>query len=298
DWQSGLKKIEYSYDYKNWAVGSTLDMGYNGTVYFRATDMAGNVSTTSATVNKVDKSAPSLTVTKGYDGWTLGSVYFTAQASDWGSGVKNIEYSYDNKNWASGNSVKMGYNGTIYFRATDQAGNSVIKSATMDKVDQRAPELKVLGIPTTRLNGTATVSVQATDYGSGIKTVEYSYDNSKWYTGSCVNMNYNGTIYFRATDNVGLTATTSATVTKIASTSSNNDVDADLLAGWEKGTDSSDLSGFSEAVNGNLTDDLCAYNDTITLFGNAAQDSLTDNLAASLDADSVLAEDKNKGMIA
>ncbi|MBO7147400.1 MAG: hypothetical protein J6W81_06595, partial [Lentisphaeria bacterium] len=85
---------------------------------------------------------------------------------------------------------------------------------------------------------------------------------------------------------------------KIASTSSNNDVDADLLAGWEKGPDSSDLSGFSDSVNGNLTDDLCAYNDSITLFGNAAQDSLTDNLAASLDADSVLAEDKNKGMIA
>ncbi|MBO7147615.1 MAG: hypothetical protein J6W81_07685, partial [Lentisphaeria bacterium] len=250
----------------------------------------------------VDQRAPELKVLGIPTTWLNGTATVSVQATDYGSGIKTVEYSYDNKNWSAGTSVKMGYNGTVYFRATDNVGLTTSISATVNKIDMVAPTLTLSQNQVN--NALVKVSATASDWGSGVKNIEYSYDNNKWFVGSSVDMTYNGIIYFRATDNAGVVTKQSARISSIQSASSNLDfasgatADSDLLAGWEKGTDSSDLSGFSDSVNGNLTDDLCAYNDTITLFGNAAQDSLTDNLAASLDADSVLAEDKNKGMIA
>ncbi|MBO7328601.1 MAG: hypothetical protein J6W00_07515, partial [Lentisphaeria bacterium] len=230
DWGSGLKNFAYSYDNKTWHSGSRVNMNYNGTIYFRATDNAGNLQTQSVTVSKIDKTAPTLQLSKSSTSWSRNSVWVTAYANDWGSGVKKIEYSYDNKNWKTGSSVNMDYNGTIYFRATDHAGNVSSSHTTVNSIDRSAPTINVIGNPTAWTNGTAVLTAQGSDWGSGIRNIEYSYDNWNWKTGSTVSMNYNGTIYFRATDNIGNTSSSQVSTSKFYGTPA---VDIkSILNGW------------------------------------------------------------------
>lgn len=79
DSESGLNRIEYSYDEKSWStkwdstmsdnkVTGTWSTNMNNTVYIRAVDNAGNVSLQTTTNIKIDKVSPTLNVVSGsYD---------------------------------------------------------------------------------------------------------------------------------------------------------------------------------------------------------------------------------------
>ena len=90
---------EYSLDNQNWqAYTGAITFTENGTVYFRSTDEAGNVSeTTSYEVTNIDKVAPDQpTASADVTSPTNTDVLVTAVFSD-DSAVK--EYSTDGQNW-------------------------------------------------------------------------------------------------------------------------------------------------------------------------------------------------------
>ncbi len=58
DSPSGISSVEYSLDNINWTEGESVSVSKNGTVYFRAIDKAGNITTKNVIVDKIDKTAP------------------------------------------------------------------------------------------------------------------------------------------------------------------------------------------------------------------------------------------------
>ena len=195
---------EYSYDNAAWQNYTTgIVLTDNGTVYFRATDAAGNVSDVAElTVSNIDKVAPAApTATADVTTPTNQSVTVTAE---FGEDAAIREYSYDNATWKNYTAgIVMTDNGTVFFRATDAAGNvSDVAEFTVANIDKVAPDA-----PTATANITTptqrAVTVTAT-FPDDSAVKEYSLDNATWqpYTEGVV-LSANGTVYFRATDAAG-----------------------------------------------------------------------------------------------
>ena len=115
---------EYSLDGADWsAYSSPVVLEANGTVYFRGTDEAGNVSEiTSVVVDNIDKVAPEApTALADKTDTTRYPVTVTATFSD--DSVQQ-EYSLDGETWSPYTApIVFSENGNVYFRGVDAAGN-------------------------------------------------------------------------------------------------------------------------------------------------------------------------------
>ena len=129
--ETELASSQYSFDKINWYDYTTgVTVSENRTVYFKATDAAGNISTAEYTVSNIDKVAPVITLT-GDNRTPLRYASLSAKVDD---GSK-LYYSMDNANWQEyTGTVKVNGNRTYYFRATDAAGNTGINSITFNNI--------------------------------------------------------------------------------------------------------------------------------------------------------------------
>ena len=211
---------EYSLDGQVWKTYTdAIQFTVNGTVSFRGTDAAGNVSdVTDFSVNNIDKVAPvKPTASADVTALTNGDVTVTAEFSE-DSVVK--EYSTDGgetwKNYNEGGVIII-MNSTVLFRGTDAAGNvSEVTSYTVDNIDKVAPVAPITSADVmTATNGNVLVSAVFSE-DSAVK--EYSLDGGetwKAYT-EAVNLSDNGTVSFRGTDAAGnVSEITSYTVDNI-----------------------------------------------------------------------------------
>ena len=178
-------------------------MTSNGTVYFRGTDAAGNVSEVARyDVTNIDKTAPEApTASADITAPTNSNVTVTATFSD-DSTVK--EYSLDGQTWSAyTDGIVMTANGTVYFRGTDAVGNvSDVATYVVTNIDKTAPEAPVTVANTTApTNNDVTVSAT---FSGDTAVKQYSLDGEQWktYTTGIVFME-NGTAYFRGFDAVG-----------------------------------------------------------------------------------------------
>ena len=153
----GQNFVDYSYN-------SSVDMyrmSTNGihTRWFRALDYAGNVSGVITRTAKIDKSAPSISVSNTYNGsaylgaWvTSGSIASAITFSDsGGSGINpsSLSSSCDNTNWtAISNTSASSFNDTwsgdrnasaCYYRICDYAGNCTSSAAFAIRIDKSNP---------------------------------------------------------------------------------------------------------------------------------------------------------------
>ena len=208
---------QYSLDNSTWRTyENAVVMTANGTIYFKATDAAGNVATAQYEVTNIDRIAPTKpTASADITTATNQNVVVTAVFSN-DSAQKH--YSHDGENWlAYTTGVVMSSNGSVYFRGIDAAGNiSDVTSYAVSNIDQVAPTK-----PTASANITTPtnqdVSVTATFSGDSAQK-QYSYDNSMWtnYSESGVVMSANGMVYFRGIDAAGnISEITSYAVTNI-----------------------------------------------------------------------------------
>ena len=208
------EKIEYSFDGSRWYTGSVVTVDRNRTVWFRATDSTQITLGDSVTVSKIDKTAPTLSITGNAESVTQDEVTLTAVYSDGASGVAKVEYSFDGSKWNTGSTVTVYENKTVRFRVTDLAGNVTEKSVVVDKIDTSTLRAPRVSASTTEFTNQA-VTLTANFWGAVKK--EYSYNNRTWYTynGSVV-MNSNTTVYFRGSDSQGnVSDVTSYRVTNI-----------------------------------------------------------------------------------
>jgi plastocyanin len=147
------------------------------------------------------------------DGNYIGSATVAVSASDADSGIDTVEYEIDDTGFQAYTepvTVTEPGDHAVQYRATDTAGNISETGSVPFRIVEPAPEVsaEVTGDQDADGNyiGSATVTVDASDAGSGIDTVEYEIDDTGFqaYTGPVtVDEPGDHSVQYRATDNSG-----------------------------------------------------------------------------------------------
>jgi hypothetical protein len=174
---------------------NTNTFSENGTVIFTFADLAGNVGTATATVNNIDKVAPTATVAYSTTSLTNQDVTATITPSE--------QVTITNNNGLNTNTFSV--NGSVTFTFVDLAGNTGIATATVSNIDKVAPTATVVYSTTNLTNqdvtATITLSEAATiTNNNGLNTYTFSD---------------NGSVTFTFVDLAGNTGTATATVSNI-----------------------------------------------------------------------------------
>ena len=233
DDDSGVATVEYALDGGDWtAYSEPVEVTAVGdhTLAYRATDNEGNVSEPGEETFTVvegsggeDTTPPQVELMlhgdTNADGAYLGAAEVMISATDGNSGVASIEYTLDGGDWTAYTDpfevTELGEH-TVGYRATDNAGN-VSEPGTQEFTvvqgtgDDTEPPVVTAAV-TGELNsawefvGTATVTVTATDEGSGVETVEYRLDDGDWTAYEepvAIEDEGEHTVAYRATDAAG-----------------------------------------------------------------------------------------------
>jgi hypothetical protein len=167
--------------------------GANLTVNGSCTDKAGNVTSASFKGLKYDSVAPVTTakITQGQppattNGWYPYAVNVELQATDDGSGVKELTYSALGAGGFSTKTSKNGYASfpvtkdgitIINYQTRDNAGNLEAVKTLMVKIDTTAPTVTPSVSPAPNAagwnNSDVTVTLNASDAGAGVKSIAY-----------------------------------------------------------------------------------------------------------------------------
>ena len=202
--------------------------------------------TADMTVTVVDKTVPQINITLkelntnkeiASNTWTNSDLEIIITATDWtkqnviGSGIDKIYYSLDNqKTWQeltpdnNGQAsffIKEEFNKTIYVKATDKAGNTSIITNTSIKIDKTPPLLRVSGNPGSWTNYSITISLIASDNGSGLDNQAYSYDGGiTWTSQKTSTFTNRANVSFKVRDKAGniTTQTEAILIDKISPT--------------------------------------------------------------------------------
>ena len=203
--------IYWSTDNANWTkYEGELDITANGTYYFKATDAAGNTGTEQITFANLDTGAPVITLT-GDNTTPLQKSTLSATVDE----DVDIYWSTDNANWTKyEGELDIIANGTYYFKATDEAGNTGTNSIIFANIDTTAPVITLTGDTVSPLQSAKLTAT--TEKGIDIY---WSTDNEKWtkYEGK-LDVTANGTYYFKAMDVAGNVGTAQITFTNIDTT--------------------------------------------------------------------------------
>ena len=114
------------------------------------------------------------------------------------------QYSFDQKNWDTyKGAVTLNTNGSIYFRAKDEAGNiSEVVEYRVTNIDTEPPAAPVVSADKT--DHTSSPVLVSAEFSNDSVSRQYRFDQKDWdtYKGA-VTLNTNGSIYFRAKDKAG-----------------------------------------------------------------------------------------------
>ncbi len=191
-----VNKTEYSFDNTMWITYSTpfivTEEGYI-TIYYRSTDIGGNVEAANTISIKVDTTAPTGTILINNDDvyTNSSSVALALSADDVTSGVARMRLSQDNVTWTpweaysackdwtptEGDGLK-----TVYIQYVDNAGlvsqlysDTIISDTTIPTISMFLPlddsEIK---------SSTITVTWSGSDATSGISHYEIRLDDNSW----------------------------------------------------------------------------------------------------------------------
>lgn len=188
----------------------------NKTFVVRVVDEAGNETTETVVVDKIDKTAPVLSDLTRITDWAKeGEITF--KATDDLSGIKEVTCGGTEVSLADGvYKIPVTQNGTYTIVITDNAGNSTTEDVIVDKIDFTPPTLTVLASNLTAQVKRVLFNVTAFDEegGSGIRSVTMNGEDITDRTNN-ITVTENGDYLFVATDNAGNQTTYSVSVTNI-----------------------------------------------------------------------------------
>ena len=243
DSQSGVKEILVNGETLS---GDSYTATQNGIVTISVTDNAGNIYTTSVTVEKVDTDLPNVSVYISED-WAQTNT-ISVSATDALSGVKEILIDGE-----ALDTLTVSENGTYTITVTDNAGNIYETEVTVSKVDTTAPEVNIS--KTEEWSQQAILSVSATDSQSGVKEILIN-----GIAQNNITVTQNGDVTISVTDNAGNIYEETVTVSNIDTVAPEIYVDemptGDVKEFYITFTVSDDLSGVATVkVNGAVISD-------------------------------------------
>lgn len=163
-----------------------------GDVMFSVTSFSGLVVSGSQPW-KLDTSLPSAALqfqgTLGANGWYTSQVQVSATGQDVISGVDSLQVRFPGDDWQPEMTLSDGtYQAQA--RAVDEAGWQALSDVQIVQVDTVAPDLRMVPSGVKGDGGyfrsAVTVSLAASDGGSGVGRVEYRLDGQDWVNGNTV----------------------------------------------------------------------------------------------------------------
>jgi hypothetical protein len=220
DATSGVASAQVREGGGSWHSSLTLSGDGSYAIEARAVDAAGHAATSTTSV-RIDNSGPSVSISlsgqQGGNGWFIGPVTATVNASDGPSGLQTSQIQADGGGWSNGSVTASGEGGHNFTaRAVDVAGNESTATA-FAKIDSSPPGLTYTIEGTEGLAGwyvsEVTVHINASDSGSGVKIVRAQVGGGEWQNTRALDLSDGShPINLEAIDFAGHQASTSLTV--------------------------------------------------------------------------------------
>lgn len=266
---------EYSLDGQDWQpYVNGVTMIENGNVYFRSADAADNISevtryeiTNIYTIHPLEKPILSADIITPTNQTVTISATFDVNAA------KN-EYSIDDLVWASYTSgVLMSENGTVYFRSSDQWGNSSeVASYTVGNIDKVKPTITGITPSTEEQAKSVTITAEfADDVGLASKLYRIG-KNDEWqdYTDDGVVVSANVMVFFRAIDTAGNETEANYEVTNIDTTAPVITLAGDIEAPLQKTKLTATVDDGSDIYYSTDKENWTKYEGEIAVTGNGS----------------------------
>jgi peptidoglycan/xylan/chitin deacetylase (PgdA/CDA1 family) len=246
DAASGVATIRYTTDGSDPTAASTpysgpISVSETTTVKYRSWDNAGNVEATKSQVVQVvqtpadtEPPASSISCNGGAcsSGWYGDAVTVSLAATDADSGVAAIRYTTDGSDPTASSPAyttpfTVSATTTVKYRAWDNAGNVEATNSQLIQVDTEAPTSAIAcdGASCTSgwQGGPVSVSLSATDTGSGVAAIRYTTDGSDPTTASATytapfTVSATTTVKYRAWDDAGNVEATNSEIIQIDTT--------------------------------------------------------------------------------
>ena len=169
------------------AVAAPADHSTDGVhlVTYRSWALGDVAEPTRAATVRIDTTAPQ-TGADAPAGWHSGAVTLTLSPADAMSGVAGTVWTLDGGAAQHGTSVPVSGDGahTITYSSTDNAGNAETTRTVTVRIDGTAPQASCAEAGRWFKTASATVTIAASDSGSGVSKVEYRLGQGAWQTGS------------------------------------------------------------------------------------------------------------------
>lgn len=203
DDMSGVKRIKKPDGSYTYSVSTIYVVPANGSYTFVLEDNVGNTRNYTVTINNIDKTAPTGSLSHSPTNWVNTDVKIHWSVADANSGVKQIKLPDGTiKTTATGDYI-VSQNGTYTFVVYDVAGNTLTLQETVTNIDKTPPTGSLSHNPTDWVIDYVKIHWTASDSQSGFNRVVLPDGTSTTNASGDFTVTDNGTYTFTLYDNVG-----------------------------------------------------------------------------------------------
>lgn len=203
DDMSGVKRIKKPDGSYIYSVSTIYVVSANGSYTFVLEDNVGNTRNYTVTINNIDKTAPTGSLSHSPTNWVNTDVKIHWSVADANSGVKQIKLPDGTIKTTATGDYTVSQNGTYTFVVYDVAGNTLTLQETVTNIDKTPPTGSLSHNPTDWVIDYVKIHWTASDSQSGFNRVVLPDDTSTTNASGDFTVTDNGTYTFTLYDNVG-----------------------------------------------------------------------------------------------
>lgn len=203
DDMSGVKRIKKPDGSYTYSVSTIYVVPANGSYTFVLEDNVGNTRNYTVTINNIDKTAPTGSLSHNPTQWVNTDVKIHWSVADANSGVKQIKLPDGTIKTTATGDYTVSQNGTYTFVVYDVAGNTLTLQETVTNIDKTPPTGSLSHNPTDWVIDYVKIHWTASDSQSGFNRVVLPDGTSATNASGDFTVTDNGTYTFTLYDNVG-----------------------------------------------------------------------------------------------
>lgn len=203
DDMSGVKRIKKPDGSYIYSVSTIYVVPANGSYTFVLEDNVGNTRNYTVTINNIDKTAPTGSLSHSPTNWVNTDVKIHWSVADANSGVKQIKLPDGTIKTTATGDYTVSQNGTYTFVVYDVAGNTLTLQETVTNIDKTPPTGSLNHNPTDWVIDYVKIHWTASDSQSGFNRVVLPDGTSTTNASGDFTVTDNGTYTFTLYDNVG-----------------------------------------------------------------------------------------------
>ena len=203
DDMSGVKRIKKPDGSYTYSVSTIYVVPANGSYTFVLEDNVGNTRNYTVTINNIDKTAPTGSLSHSPTNWVNTDVKIHWSVADANSGVKQIKLPDGTIKTTATGDYTVSQNGTYTFVVYDVAGNTLTLQETVTNIDKTPPTGSLSHNPTDWVIDYVKIHWTASDSQSGFNRVVLPDGTSSTNASGDFTVTDNGTYIFTLYDNVG-----------------------------------------------------------------------------------------------